>query len=209
MTNHKRHHLIQFIGITLLVSMICSGCAGMPGTNLEKQRYLLNVHRQPDQSETTGELVVKVRRFHVSSRFSGKSLTYRFGEVSYKADFYNEFLTTPASNITEEATKWLGESGVFSDVAPTTSTAQADLLLEGSISNLYGDYRVKGKPRAVMGAWFVLLDNDGAIEFRKSYEAIVKLGSNKPDELIKGLSGCLAEILTDLETDLRETYGQR
>lgn len=206
MTNHKRHHLIQFIGITLLVSMICSGCAGMPGTNLEKQRYLLNVHRQGGQAEMTGKLAVKVRRFHISSRFSGKSLTYRFGEVSYEMDFYNEFLTTPASNITEEATKWLAQSGVFANVASTTSAAQADLLMEGSISNLYGDYRVKGRPRAVMGVWFVLLDNDGNIEFRKSYEATVKLGSNKPDELIKGLSGCLEKILTDLENDLRESY---
>ncbi|MCK4958643.1 MAG: membrane integrity-associated transporter subunit PqiC [Planctomycetes bacterium] len=206
MKNHKRNHLIQFIGITLLVSVICSGCAGMQGMNLEKQRYLLDVNRPGGQSETTGDLVVKVRRFHISSRFSGKSLTYRTGEVSYETDFYNEFLTTPASNITEEATKWIGQSGVFANVASTTSAVESDLLLEGSISSLYGDYRVKGKPRAVMGVWFVLLGNDGDIEFRKSYEATVKLGSNKPDELIKGLSGCLEEILTDLENDLRESY---
>ena len=51
--------------------------------------------------------------------------------------------------------------------------------------------------------------NDGEIEFRKSCQATVKLGSNKPDELIKGLSGCLEEILTKLESDLRKTYGQR
>ncbi len=130
MTNHNRHHLIKFIGITLLVSIICSGCAGMQGTNLEKQRYLLNVHRQTGQSETAGELVVKVRGFHISSRFSGKPLTYRTGEVSYETDFYNEFLTSPASNITEEATKWLAQSGVFADVTGATSAAESDLLMD-------------------------------------------------------------------------------
>ncbi len=206
MRNH-RNHLIELVSICVLVSVLCSGCMDFQSANLEKQRYLLSARRQGDEDGAAGKLVVKVRRFHISSRFSGKSLTYRTGEVSYKTDFYNEFLTSPASNITEETTKWLGRSGVFADVAGVTSTAQADLLLEGTVASLYGDYSAEDAPRAVMEIRFVLLDNEGAIQFRKSYPASVELGANTPDELIKGLSGCLEEILTNLENDLRGTYG--
>jgi ABC-type uncharacterized transport system auxiliary subunit len=178
----------------------------LQGTSLEKQRYILQAQRKTDQNEASGKLVVKVRNFHISSKFSSKSLTYRTSEFNYNTDFYNEFLTSPASNITEETIKWLGQSGVFANVAETQSNAQSDLLLEGTVTDLYGDYRNKSRPRAVMNIWFAMLDNDRNIEFRKSYEAIIKLDSKTPEELIKGLSSCLEKILTNLESDLRKTF---
>ena len=204
MTNHKRNLLIEVVAIALLFSIVCSGCMDFQGTNLTKQRYLLQARRQTDQAETPGKLGVKVRRFYISSKFSSKSLTYRTGEVSYETDFYNEFLTSPASNITEETTKWLGQSGVFANVTETTSNAKHDLFLEGTVDTLYGDYSIEGKPQAVMEIWFVVIDDDGVVQFRKSYPASVELESNTPDELIKGFSRCLEDILTDLENDLRE-----
>ncbi|MFH1730496.1 MAG: hypothetical protein ABIF82_02455 [Planctomycetota bacterium] len=198
------------LAVGLALAAAC-GCFVPEKQYPEKQQYVLEVSRPGRAAAPLGAGVAKVRRFRISSRFEGTGLVYRTGDVSYEADFYNEFLTSPASLITEEAREWFGASGVFAQVVDAGSAADAGYILEGNVTGLYGDFSDAKKPKAVMAISFLLLDDDGdevSIAFFKKYRAEAPLESNSPAELVKGWNKCLAEILSAAEEDLRKAVSK-
>ena len=155
---------------------------------------------------------LKVRRFRVSDTFSGNQLIYRTGAMTYDPDFYNKFLALPGSMITDQAIRWLSDSGIFAHVVDTGSEIEDDLLLEGNIQGIYGDYSDPDHALAVIEIRIHVMDTTGvenSVVFHKSYKAEATLDSNGPDringtdELVRGLNLCLENILTELEGDLR------
>lgn len=201
---------VAAVAVGLALAAAC-GCSAPVKEYPEKRQYVLEVSRPGRAAAPLGAGVAKVRQFRISSRFEGTGLVYRTGDVSYEADFYNEFLTSPASLITEEARDWLGSSGVFAQVVDAGSGADARYILEGNITGLYGDFSDAKKPRAVMAISIVLLDQDSAevsIASFKKYRAEAALESNAAAELVKGWNKCLAEILSAAEKDLRKAVSK-
>ena len=169
-----------------------------------KRQYAIDVARSgPRQAKDMA--AVKVRRFQVAERFAGTEFVYRTGPVSYQTDFYNEFLVSPAAMITEETRQWLDASGVFSGAIDTSSRIAARFVLEGNITGLYGDLTASDKPLAVLEIQFSLIDDDrsdSGVAFHKTYAAASPLGSAGAEDVAKGYSACLTEILKQLEADL-------
>ena len=76
------------------------------------------------------------------------------------------------------------------------------------IKMLYGNFRDKASPTAVMEMRIFLLKVNPGIEptfvFGKTYKSSIGVGSKSPEGLVKALGRCLEEILTTLEKDLAE-----
>jgi ABC-type uncharacterized transport system auxiliary subunit len=142
----------------------------------------------------------------ISPRYADKSFVYRTSDAGYESDFYNQFLTSPDTMISEEVRKGLAASPAFKYVVGPATQLQPNYVLEGSVNALYGDFRNLNQPAAVLEIEFFLHNEDTAnsgIVMQKRYTKIVPLSGRSPEALIKGWSQALGSILTDLNTDLQ------
>jgi uncharacterized lipoprotein YmbA len=200
----KNERLITAVAVVALTLML-SGC--MSRQYVEKQTFGLEVSRgQPATAES--EAILRVRTFRVSPRYEGKKFVYRGESLSYETDFYNEFLTSPDTMITEEVRQWLADSGLFQQVVGFSGQVQPTHILEGTITDLYGDFSERGSPgRAALQIEFYLSEDiAGRSEpvFHNRYRQEVRIQKDSPEELVQGWNRALARILTDFEEDLRE-----
>jgi cholesterol transport system auxiliary component len=196
----------SFLGLSLVASaMVIAGCSAK---SYEKQQYLLDAQRAPSTVAGEHKNIVEVRRFTVDPAFSTKGLTYRKGQFEYESDFYNEFLIAPGEMVTEKVRNWLSASGLSRRVLDPGSYVDPTYVLEGNIIAIYGDFRAKSSPKAVMEIRVFLLDMktaaDPAIVFGKTYKSSVGIESEGPAGIVSALDRCLVEILTGLEKDLAE-----
>jgi cholesterol transport system auxiliary component len=149
-----------------------------------------------------------VNRFRSSPLLAGSNFVYRTGEQTFESDFYNVFWTAPAAMVANETASWLRASGIFSDVVDPASVRPRSYALEGAIAELYGDYRTPGKPAAVMGLRFALVDVQGKeprVLFHKDYGVSHPIAAGTPSALAAGWNEELSEILGALEADVRAT----
>jgi ABC-type uncharacterized transport system auxiliary subunit len=180
-----------------------SGC-GPKRVGYNQTNFVLEASRDSDRHEVVDEKVIlDVYSFNIASTFGNKSLVYRKSGSEYETDFYNKFLISPDDMITEKTRAWLSESGLFEIVAEPGSYVDVSHALQGSIIELYGDFRVKNAPKAVMKIRLFLVDlSDKIVVFNKTYEAVSEVEDRTAESLVSGLNNCLMNILTNLEEDL-------
>lgn len=189
-----------------------NGCMNLDRTSINRNRFVIDISSQSERAEPQTGKTLKVRTFNISNRFNCKSLVYKTGPASYQSDFYNSFLISPEEMITENTISWLRKSGLFASIPDISSKADADLLMEGDIEQLYGDFSDSQKGRSIMKIEFFLLDYKefpNKIVFQKSYNAVSSLEDNSAEELIKGYEKCLTQILQSLEKDLAENLAKK
>ncbi len=183
----------------MILSMVLSGC----GYN--RRNFVLEVSRDRPQQEISKDVILDVQSFNVDTAFSNRSLVYRKGQSEYETDFYNQFLIRPDDMITEKTRSWLSESGLFELVLEPGSHIDASHVLEGNIITLYGDFRDKSSPKATMKIRFFLIKLSGkSVVFAKTYETTSESNKRTAESLVEAFDNCLADILSDLEEDLRE-----
>ena len=207
----------SYFPVYCLMSLLCAftaGCAMQQGASSAERFFVLDVDRPGQAMSGLKPHVLKVRRFRVSETFSGNQFVYRTGEMTYDPDFYNKFLASPGSMVTDQTIEWFSASGIFAHVADTGSDTEAELLLEGNVLAIYGDYSDPDHALAVMEIRIDVMDTTGVentVVFHKNYKADTTIESGDPDqtnggaELVKGFNLCLENILTELEGDLRRT----
>lgn len=181
------------------------GCS-KPSAN--SRNYILNAARPAMPPAKEGKAILAVPRFTVDAAYAGRGLIYRLDEYRYESDAYNEFLVSPTVMITEKTRDWLAESGLFAQVLGSGSSADATHRIEANITGLYGDFRDKDRPKAVVEVRFFLLRTERGVDpeilFAKPYQATVEVTTDDPEGLIDGLDRCLQSILTKLEKDLAD-----
>jgi len=183
--------------------ILLSGC-GPQRVIYNQTNFVLEASRDREQQKVVDEqIVLDVYNFNIDRAFSGKSLVYRKSETIYETDFYNKFLISPDDMITEKTRGWLSESGLFKTVTEPGSYVEATHALQGSIIELYGDFRTRSSSKAVMKTRYYVVDlSDKSVVFNKSYEAQVNAKDNTAASIVQALGQCLVTILTELEADL-------
>lgn len=198
----RRIGLVLCLVPAVLLPMV-PGCS-KPSAN--SRYYILDTARPAMPPAKEGKAILAVPRFTVGAAYATRGLVYRLDEYRYESDAYNEFLISPTVMVTEKTRDWLAESGLFAQVLGSGSSADATHRIEANITSLYGDFRDKGTPKAVVEIRFFLLRTKAGVDpeiiFAKPYEATVDLTTADPDGLIEGLDQCLQRILTELEKDL-------
>ena len=201
-----RKTLPRLILALILLSLSLS-CAGVQKNYPEKRYFVLDASRTAEPSTDRSEAVLRIRGFRISPRYEGRSLVYRTARLTFESDFYNQFFISPAQMIAEETRQWLAEAKLFSHVLDAPSQALPDLILEGSVTALYGDYSRANEPEAVMEIQFFLIQEasaPGRIVFQKNYRRQIPLNGPSPQDLVRGWNQALEQILTALEKDLQE-----
>src|SRR5260370_19544053 len=107
--------------------------------------------------------ILRIRNLQIAAPFEGRLLVYRTGEFSYEDDPYAEFLESPAEGLVVSVREWLRGHGGFSDVVDSGSVLKANMLVEISVSQLFGDFRRPEYPVAVMTMRFVFLDAQNGV----------------------------------------------
>ncbi|MCK4958126.1 MAG: membrane integrity-associated transporter subunit PqiC [Planctomycetes bacterium] len=211
MRNKRKSSFLAYCSMSLLCALT-AGCATQQQSGNTERFFVLEVYRPGQAMSGLKPHVLKVRRFRVSDTFSGNQLIYRTGAMTYEPDFYNKFLASPGSMITDQIIRWLSDSGIFAHVTDTGSETEDNLLLEGNIQSIYGDYSDPKNNLAVIEIRIHAMDTTGAkntVIFHKTYKASATLKSISPSqingtaELVKGLNLCLKNIFTEIEGDLR------
>ena len=190
----------------VLLFLTLTGCATLEKNYPERNYYIFNISNKDKNLTPISGGVLEVRRFEISPSFASREFVYRNGDLSYLTDFYNQFFRPPSSLITEEVRKWLSESGQFKYVVDSSNNVEANYVLEGNVSELYGDFRATNEPKAVLGVQFFLTEETSAnpkIVFQNNYRREVVLSSNSAQDLVKGWNEALEQILTALAGDLK------
>ncbi len=199
--------IVLFMSTLLFLSLLLfTGCANVVKKSYpERNYYIFHVSRQGETHAPVGT-VLEIRKTRISPRYEGKKFVYRKGELKYESDFYNQFFKSPDSLISEEVWRWFSESGLFELVVDSASNLESSYILQGIVTVLYGDYSDNRTPRAVLEMQFLLTHDISAhsdIVFQKKYREEIPMKGASPDDLIKGWSKALQQILTDVENDLR------
>ncbi len=201
---------IPFLMMSILTFMLfplLTGCVNLEQNHPGKRSFMLDATQTEDITSNGTEKAITVRRIRVISKYEGKGLVYRLDELSYESDFYNEFFISPVSMLTEEISKRLSRSGLFKFVVAPSSIMDTNYILEGTVTSLYGDYRIKTAPKAVMEIQFFLLQETDAsptIIFQNQYFKEEPLSDNTPDALVNSLNVAFNEIMTEFETDMKK-----
>ena len=182
-----------------------AGCLNLKKSYPEKRSFVLDVGVPQLKAPPSREpIVLKMNKFRISPLFAGRAMVYRVAELEYETDFYDEWFVAPATLVTQQVHTWLSQATGFQLVILGTNHVEPTHLLEGTITDFYGDFR--GAPRAVLGLDLHVLDarHERQPLFRRTYRGDVPLSDRSSDALARGLTEALRAVLVDVTKDLAE-----
>jgi len=189
----------------LLLAFLYSACVSLERSYPDKRYFVIETRENAKRASTEGQQILLMPNLHISPRYADRSFVYRISEAGFESDFYNQFLSSPATMISEEVRKGLAASRLFKFVLGPSSSLPAHYVLEGSVNALYGDFRNGDRTGAFLEIEF-FLHNEGppniGILMQKRYTKSVVLNEKSPDALVKGWSQALEGIVAMLITDL-------
>jgi cholesterol transport system auxiliary component len=188
-----------------LASLLLASLWGCSRPAPVKQTYLLQTPSPTQRMASPRPSTLKVGTIAVAAPFRGKAMVYRESDLKYESDFYNEFFVAPSAMLTEGTSAWLAGSGLFKDVLPAAANADGDFVLEGFVSEFYGDYRDAANPAAALTGKFFLIDNrvfSGIPVWQIELQQRVALTSRSPEALATGLNRAWSAMLADLAREL-------
>jgi cholesterol transport system auxiliary component len=196
--------------LTLSLSLIVmTGCMrlSLQKPPVEKHYFAITAGKieRPDSSLGSTDAILSVRPLRMDEIFSDASLVYRIGEVKWDSDYYNQFFITPQPMLTGIVRETISDSGLFAEVMSKGSILTPTHFLEGAVTALYGDYRDKSNPAAVVQMEFLLLDDQRgtpSIILKKRYAANVKIKEAAPELLVEAFGEGITEILSQLQRDI-------
>jgi hypothetical protein len=196
------------IFVAFLLVCVCglTGCLSRPALN--KQTFAFGVPVIAGTNVIASDRVLGIRNLQIAAPFEGRSLVYRTGEFTYVRDPYAEFLVSPAEELMTPVCGWLRGSGHFSAVLEPSSALKPDTLVEISVSQLFGDFRQREHPAAILAMQFVFFDAPNGIPgkamLEKKYSRNIPLNAPTADALMGGWNQALAEILAEVSSDFAQ-----
>ncbi len=172
----------------------------------EKRFYVLEVREPAPAGGAVQDAILQVSTLRISPRYQDRSFVYRISDNGFEADFYNQFIAPPAGLISEEIRKSLIGAELFKYVISASNSQAPSYVLEGAVNGIYGDFRDRNAPAAVIDLEFFLTSDLPAkpgIVLQKRYVKSMPVSSRSPEALVKSWDLALEAILTALIEDLR------
>jgi len=170
-----------------------------------KHTYLLEP-AAPAAAAATKPATLRMGTLTVAAPFRSRQLVYRVDDLKYESDFYSEFFVAPAPMLAEATSRALVSAKVFKRVIPPgASPDEGDFLLEGFVTDLYGDARDMTKPAGVMSITYYLsaLNPTGpSVIWSREYQQRVPISGTSSDAVVRAWNTALTSILADLVQDL-------
>jgi hypothetical protein len=191
------------VTVALLLAVLGLGCTSR--RPYAKHQFVLEATRPAPPARQPHEVVLAVRDFTIDPVYEGRGLLFRKGESEYETDFYNEFLIAPQALLSSQTRHWLFRSGMFKTVLEPGSLVEPTHILEGGVLFLYGDFRGRSLPQAVLAIRIFLIGGTRAqpkVVFTREYRASHEAQAPTAGALVAALDRCLEQILAALEEDL-------
>jgi cholesterol transport system auxiliary component len=196
-----------FFTLLLVSAFGLTGCISRPALN--KQTFTFSAPAISATNVVAGDRVLGIRNLQIAAPFEGRSFVYRTGEFSYVRDPYAEFLGPPAEELLAPMRGWLRVSGNFIAVTEAGSALKPDLQVEISVSQLFGDFRQREHPSAVVTIRFVFFNAPngvpGKVIFQREYSRRIPLSAPTAAALMEGWNQALAEILAEVSSGFRRS----
>ncbi len=181
---------------------LVAGCMGLAKSYPDRTQYVLSVPPAATAVAPTNSAgaALLVQRALCSPLFARSELVYRTADNVYVPDFYNKLLIAPDDMITDVLIRWATASGYFPGVLTSSERINPGYVLVAWVSELYGDFRDRKAPAAVLGLKLVLLRqraNAPEIVLDKTWLRRVPLDACAAGPLVAGWNQALAEILTE------------
>jgi hypothetical protein len=206
MTNHSR--LIQFAAF-VFIAVALSACSLPKRPALEINSWMVAPERIGAPYKPRSDLWLKMGSSSTTPPFDGKSLVYRLGDQRYEKDFYNTYSALPNEMVSNATRQWLNNAQIFSMTVGQGNNFFPYYILQTSIEEFYGDYRVR--PEAVVTIEFFLTATDpqkrNPVIGKNRYTKRVALKDNTPQALVLGQQEALAQILKEYEAVLYRYAG--
>lgn len=186
--------------------LMVGGCVSLEKSYPDKRYFVLEVDHRGNSGAPKKGVVLLVSSLRVSPRYDGRSFIYRLSDANFESDFYNQFLVSPGALITEEVRRAVSQAGITEHVVGTASQLESTHVLEGTVDALYGDFRDRSAPRAVLEMEFFLSKDSATkaeIIARRRYHKSVIVNGGSAEALVGGWNVALNEILTAFVTDLK------
>jgi len=197
-----------------IVSSLLTGCFGL-GSKAEKDDslhyYVIDVNRGAIAADFAKDRILRIKPVQVSSLFREKTIVFRVGANEYQPQLSHQFFSEPQEMFTDQLKRWLQKSGLFSQVV-TDADVPADMVLETSLTALYGDQREQFSPQAVLEMQFLLMsENTNSIVplLQTGLRIEVDIDETTPTNVVKGWRQGLEELLATLEDDFSGYFSKR
>jgi uncharacterized lipoprotein YmbA len=189
---------------TILLAALLAACTLSTPAPI-KHMYLLEA-AAPPPAAVQKIASLRIGAIAVAAPFRGKALVYRRNDISYEADFYSEYFVAPAAMLGEATARALTAANVFRRVIPPGAAPDdGEYVLDGFVTELYGDVREAARPAAVITATFYLSTANTAtpnVVWSREYRQRVPVGDGSTDALARASNIALSAVLADLARDL-------
>ncbi|HZQ63308.1 MAG TPA: ABC-type transport auxiliary lipoprotein family protein [Casimicrobiaceae bacterium] len=204
MNPERRDLLLTMLAASAgVLASACTSLVSRPAP--VKAMFLLDPPLPQAAATPSKAAVLRIGTINVAAPFRGKNLVFRRSDLSYEADYYDEFFVPPSMMLADAIAKGLAAANVFQRVVPAGAAGnEGDYLLDGFVSELYGDARSAGAA-AVLAITFYLTpmaNVGGAPAWTHAYSQREDVGAPTAQALADGLNRALGTILRDLARDL-------
>jgi ABC-type uncharacterized transport system auxiliary subunit len=197
----------QFFFVSnLTLTLLLCGCASR--SPWKQESFALTIPSSEETGAAARTNTLSLCRVTVSPLFENQQLVYRTGENSYEQDPYAEFLVPPDRMLGECLLISLRNGRAFSDVLGPGSSLKSNFSMEVSVSQLYGDFRQRGKPYAVLQIHFMLYrtgDHERVLR-QRDFSKRVPLAQRTPAALFVGWNTCLQQIMEEMNLELKRRF---
>lgn len=145
---------------------------------------------------------------NVTSPFDTKSLVYRLDEQKYEKDFYQNYVTLPSEMLAAATRQWIHQAGIFQFTVPNANTLMPFYLLQGTVDEMYTDFRPGQRPGVVLTVEYYLTvaqsSKKNNVVFRKKYQIREPIANNSAKLIVQAQQIAFAKLLAQLEEDLHK-----
>lgn len=204
-----RNSRLMKLATLAVIMTVLSACSLPKRPALETSSWMVAPERNGAPYKPRSDLWLKMGSVTTTSPFDGKSFVYRLSDQRYEKDFYNVYSVLPNEMIGSATRQWLNNAQIFSMTVGQGNSFFPYYILQTSVEEFYGDYRVR--PEAVVTVEFFLTATDpkkrNPVIGKNRYTKRIALKDNTPQALALGQQEALAQILKEYEVVLYQYAG--
>ena len=155
-TMRRRLFLAETGWVLAGAGLALSGC-GLRKPSMPSRTFVLKGPASTPKEALGAAGILLVRPFKVGAAFDSRAFVIRRGESEYVPDAYHAFLVSPGAMLTDLVAEYIRGLGKFSVVTTGGSQVVPSHVLEADVTEISGDYRDLGSPKAVLAIQFRML----------------------------------------------------